>query len=71
MFAGSGDDDSFFLHHVLLGFGLFLPGSSVSSVGFGFLDPFFFGCFFLTCFSSKIGFSGVKANVSFFLAKWN
>jgi len=74
MFVGSGDDDvdddSFFLRHVLLGFGLFLLGSSVSSVGFGFLAFFFFSCFFLNCFSSKIGFLEAKANVYFFPAKW-
>jgi len=55
MFIGLGDDDvddvSFFLCHVPLGFGLFLPGSSFSSIGFGFLVLLFFGCFFRSCFS--------------------
>jgi hypothetical protein len=49
MFARLGDDDvddESSLHHVLLGFGLFLLGSSFFSIGFAFLD-FFFDCFFL------------------------
>ena len=40
MFTGSGDDDvddaSFFLRHVPRGFGLFLLGSSFSSIGLAF-----------------------------------
>jgi hypothetical protein len=50
MFARLGDDDvddESSLHHVLLGFGLFLLGSSFFSIGSGFLEFFFFGCFFL------------------------
>ena len=51
----SGDDDvddaSFFFRDVPRGFGLLLPGSSFSSIGFSFLVLLFFGCFFLSYFS--------------------